>query len=147
VVELCCTKKKLKKITTFVDGVAAGLRELDVLSREDLASRMGSTEIDELVDSLHRLSKEAAVLMGQAQTFGRQRNLAEERWILALADIYENALGQPATVWGAGDCPKDFTISWSLADLRSFQHAVSYILGRSIAFLSKGAHFEAPKEV
>jgi hypothetical protein len=77
VVELCCTKKKLKKITTFVDGVAAGLRELDVLSREDLASRMGSTEIDELVDSLHRLSKEAAVLMGQAQTFGRQRNLAK----------------------------------------------------------------------
>jgi hypothetical protein len=54
-------RDKLKKITTFIDGVASGLCELDILSRDDLASRIGSKEIDELVSSLHRLSKEATV--------------------------------------------------------------------------------------
>jgi hypothetical protein len=95
-------RDKLKKIVTFVEGVASGLRELDILSRDDLAVRVGSREIDELVASLHRLGREATILVGQAQTMGRPRDLAEERWILELADIYENAFRQSATVWGTG---------------------------------------------
>jgi hypothetical protein len=95
-------RDKLKKIATFIDGVASGLRELDILSRDDLASRIGSKEIDELVGSLHRLNREATMLARQAQTMGRPRDLAEERWILELADIYENAFQRPATVWGTG---------------------------------------------
>ena len=98
-------RDKLKKITTFIDGVASGLCELDILSRDDLASRMGSKEIDELVGSLHRLSKEATALFRQAQSNGRPRDLAEERWILELADIFENAFHRPASVWGTGGGP------------------------------------------
>jgi hypothetical protein len=113
-------RDKLKKITRFIDKVASGLRELDVLSRDDLANRMGSKEIDELVGSLHRLSKEATVLIGQAQTFGRPRNLAEERWILALADIYENAFGQPATVWGTGGLRRGFYYFLELSRPKKF---------------------------
>jgi hypothetical protein len=113
-------RDKLKKITRFIDKVASGLRELDVLSRDDLANRMGSKEIDELVGSLHRLSKEATVLIGQAQTFGRPRNLAEERWILSLADIYENAFGQPATVWGTGGLRTGFYYFLELSRPKKF---------------------------
>jgi hypothetical protein len=40
-------------------------------------SRVGSKEIDELIGSLHRLSREATVLVKQAQTNGRSRDLAE----------------------------------------------------------------------
>jgi hypothetical protein len=73
-----------------------------------------------VVGSLHRLSKEAAVLIGQAQTFGRPRNLAEERWILALAEIYENAFGQPATVWGTGGLRRGFYYFLELSRPKKF---------------------------
>jgi hypothetical protein len=98
-------RDKLKKITTFIEGVASGLRDLDIMSRDDLACRVGSEKIDELVGSLHDLSKASAVLLEQVQTNGRPRDLAEERWILELADIYENAFRQPASVWGIGGGP------------------------------------------
>ena len=54
-------RDKLKKITTFIDGVASGLSDLDPVSRDDLACRVGSRTIDELVGSLHSLSKELRV--------------------------------------------------------------------------------------
>jgi hypothetical protein len=95
-------RDKLKKITTFVEKVAFGLSELDILSRDDLASRVGSKEIDGLIGSLRRLGKETTILVGQIQPGGRRRDLAEERWILELADIYEKAFNQPASVWGRG---------------------------------------------
>ena len=98
-------RDKLKKITTFIEGVESGLRELDIVSLDDLACRVGSKKIDELVGSLHDLSKASAVLLEQIQTNGRPRDLAEERWILELADIYENAFRQPASVWRVGGGP------------------------------------------
>jgi hypothetical protein len=98
-------RDKLKKITTFIEGVASGLRDLDIVSRDDLACRVGAEKIDELAGSLQRLGVEAASLLRQVQTNGRPRDLAEERWILELADIYENAFYQPASVWGIGGGP------------------------------------------
>src|SRR5205085_7210980 len=79
--------------------------KLDILSRDDLASRVGSKEIDGLVGSLRRLGKETTVLVGQVQPEGRRRDLAEQRWILEIANIYENAFHQPASVWGKGGGP------------------------------------------
>src|ERR1035437_143536 len=42
-------RDKLKRIVTLVEGVASDLSELDILSRDDLASRIGSKEIDGLI--------------------------------------------------------------------------------------------------
>jgi hypothetical protein len=98
-------KNKLERVTTLIEGVASGLSELDILSRDDLASRIDQEQIDELVGSLYRLSKETAALVEQTQANGRPRDLAEERWIFELADIYENVFYQPAVVWGSGDGP------------------------------------------
>ena len=84
---------------------SSGLRQLDIVSLDDLACRVGLKRIDELVGSLHDLSKASAVLLEQIQTNGRPRDLAEERWILELADIYENAFRQPASVWRVGVGP------------------------------------------
>lgn len=98
-------RDKLKKITTFIEKVASGLSELDILSRDDLASRVGSKEIDGLISSLRHLGKEATILVSQVQPSGRRRDLDKERWILEIADIYENAFHQPASVWGAGGGP------------------------------------------
>ena len=98
-------RNKLERITASIEGAASGLSELDILSRDDLASRVDQKQIDELIGMLRRLSKETTALVKQAQTNGRPRDLAEERWILELADIYENALYRPAVVWGSGDGP------------------------------------------
>ena len=98
-------KHKLEGIVNSVEKVASGLSELDILSRDDLVTRVGSKEIDGLIGSLHRLGREAASLARQIQSTGRGRDLAEERWILELAGIYEDAFRRPATVWGAEGGP------------------------------------------
>jgi hypothetical protein len=40
------------------------------------------------------------------EDFLRPRDLAEERWIFELADIYENSFFEDARVWGSGGGPK-----------------------------------------
>jgi hypothetical protein len=102
-IDYATRKNKLEGVTALIEGVASGLSELDILSRDELASRVDQKQIDELIGSLRRLSKETARLVKQAQSNGRPRDLAEERWIFEIADIYENALYRPASVWGSGD--------------------------------------------
>jgi len=94
-------RRKLEGIVNSAEKLASGLSELDILSHDDLEVRVGSKELDGVIGSLRRLGKEAAFLVRQIQPTGRGRDLAEERWILELAGIYEDAFCQPATVWGA----------------------------------------------
>jgi hypothetical protein len=96
-------RNRLTQIAKLADALASELCELDLVSRDSLACRGDPKKLNALVGSLCFLSKEIANLTDQAQKNGRPRDLAEERWILELADIYENAFGKPASVWGAGD--------------------------------------------
>jgi hypothetical protein len=98
-------KNRLKRITRLAWDLASALSELDVLSHDDLASRIGATKIDEFVGSLWILGQNTRDLGNEVQKDGRARDLAEERWISELADIYENAFGRPAGVWGSGSGP------------------------------------------
>jgi hypothetical protein len=97
---------RLQRITKLVDQLTSRLGELDILSRDDLASRIGPKATETLVGSLHFLSKETTDLAKETQENGRPRDLAEERWVLELADIYENAFGRPARVSGSGSDPQ-----------------------------------------
>ena len=84
---------------------ATRLREeyqLDIMSFDDLAVRIDPKKIETLVGSLLFLSKESRDLAIEVQDKGKPRELAEERWIFELADIYENAFRQPASVSGSG---------------------------------------------
>ena len=89
-------RNRLNRIAELVNELKSGLTELDILSRDELASRIDPKEIETLVGSLSLLSKETMELFKEAQENGRPRDLAEERWILELADIYENAFCQSA---------------------------------------------------
>jgi hypothetical protein len=80
------------------EWLETALSELDIISRDDVANRVNPKEIDALVGSLRFLSKEMAELAKQVQRIGRPRDLAEERWILELANIYENAFSQSARI-------------------------------------------------
>jgi hypothetical protein len=93
---------RFEKISELAEGLASRLCELDILSRDDLESRFDKKQIEILVGSLHLLNEETKNLTAEVQKDGRPRDLAEERWIWELADIYENAFGQPARVWGSG---------------------------------------------
>ena len=72
---------------------------------EDLQNQLGPKELEALAGSLCILAARTAEMAQGVQTNGKPRNLAEERWILELADIYENAFCRPATVSGSGDEP------------------------------------------
>jgi hypothetical protein len=108
-------RDRLNRITDLINDLKSGLCELDILSRDDLASRVDQKEIETLVGSLSILSKETTELVEEAQENGRPRDLAEERWILELADIYENAFCQ-----SAGDSPATFCRFLELSRPTSF---------------------------
>ena len=93
---------RLKKISSSMDDLARCMHELDILSLDDLASRVDEKAIEALVGSLHRLSKVTSDLAAEVQPDGRPRDLAYELWILELADIYRNFFGRPAKVSGSG---------------------------------------------
>jgi hypothetical protein len=96
-------RNRLVRVTESAEALASNLSKLDIISREDLASRADPEKVEALIGSLNFLSTQTADMAEEAQKSGRPRDLAEERWILELADIYENAFGKPARVWGSGD--------------------------------------------
>ena len=96
---------KQRPFNRRAEGLASGLSGLDILSHDDLAAQFGPKEIEELIGTLHILGKEVEALRKTIQQVGRPRELAEERWIMEVADIYENAFSRPARVWGSGSGP------------------------------------------
>ena len=98
-------KRRLIEATRMANQLASQLCDLDILSRDELTLRLDPTQLETLVGSLLLLSKEVGNLASEVQKGGRPRDLPEERWIIELADIYENAFGKPASVWGSGDEP------------------------------------------
>jgi len=98
-------RSRLQRVAELANELASVLYQLDILSFDDLAVRIDPKKIETLVGSLLFLSKESQDLATEVQDKGKPRELAEERWIFELADIYENAFRQPASVSGSGDEP------------------------------------------
>lgn len=98
-------RERLERIGALAVQLASALCELDIISREDLQNRLGPRELEALVGSLRVLIAQTKDTAQDIQKNGKPRDLAEGRWILELADIYENAFCRPATVSGSGDEP------------------------------------------
>jgi hypothetical protein len=98
-------KGRLDTLTRYAEWAASGLCALDIITREDLQNRLGTKELEALVGSLRVLAVQTAEMAKEVQATGKPRDIAEERWILELADIYENFFCRAATVSGAGDEP------------------------------------------
>ena len=92
-------KNCIHTIANSMFDLLLNLSQLDIISRDDLESRVDPNELEKLVGSLLRFSQETTYLAKQVQVNGKPRNLAEERWILEIADIYESAFGRRAGVW------------------------------------------------
>jgi hypothetical protein len=99
-------RNQLSEIAQLAHQLASELCKLDILSRDDIASRIDPKQVEALIGSLHLLSTETTELVEGLQKDGKPRDLAEERWILELADIYENTFRRPAAVWGSGAGPR-----------------------------------------
>src|SRR5258708_7003087 len=85
---------RLRKIEEGSSNVFGALLGLDVMSRDDIASRIGPRTIEEYVGLLLTLTLEAKRLGKEIQERGRPRDVARERWIREMADIFENAFGE-----------------------------------------------------
>jgi hypothetical protein len=79
--------------------------DLDIFTRDELATRFDPARVETLLGFLVSLRKVAAELADKMQKNGRPRDVTEERWILELADIYENAFRERAAIWGSGNEP------------------------------------------
>lgn len=93
---------KLDGIRDHAREAAKGIGSLDIISREDFEARLGRERLATIKFDLERLALEADRLAKEVQRRGAPKNLAEERWIWEVADIFENALGKEAKVWGPG---------------------------------------------
>ena len=98
-------RNRLTRITSLLEELESCLCDLDIFSRDELTSRVDPKMIEAFVGSARLLRKETTDLANETQENGRPRELAEERWIVELADIYENAFCRPAGVWGSGGGP------------------------------------------
>jgi hypothetical protein len=99
-------RNRLRETAQLANKLGAYLCELDVLSRDDLAARVDIKSIETLIGSLRILQTVTAEMSTEIQDSGKPRDLAEERWILQLAKIYENAFAERAAVSGSGAEPR-----------------------------------------
>jgi hypothetical protein len=99
-------RRKLTTIARLARQLGTGLCELDILSRDTLGCPADPRELDALVGTLQLLNLRARVTALEMQGTGRPRDLAEEFWILEMADIYENAFCREAKLSGSGDDPR-----------------------------------------
>jgi hypothetical protein len=114
---------RLRRIKTLAANLASTLEELDILSRDDLAARFGQNKIEELLGSLIIINKKAKELEAEVQKDGRPRDLAEERWAVALQIFTRTPLVDvPASGGQALGRLKDgvvFTISYNASAFRT----------------------------
>jgi hypothetical protein len=97
--------KRLGLITKLSEKLASDLCELDILTRDQLETRIDAKAIEELVGSLHLLRRQTADLGKEVQKTGRPRDLAEQLWITELADIYENNFNEVPSAWKSDTGP------------------------------------------
>jgi hypothetical protein len=100
-------RARLRKLEELAADLASALCSLDILSHDDLASRTGPEKIDYLTGLLQLLNQHAGALERETQVRGKPTDHATERWILELADIFENAFSRLASVSGSGEDPAD----------------------------------------
>jgi hypothetical protein len=94
----------------FAPRVASALsgqiRELDIISRMDIEVRLGIEKVDAVVGSMIVLAQTMSLMIETVQRDGKPRDLAEEQWIYAVADIYEAVFSRKAAAWGSSNRPK-----------------------------------------
>ena len=98
-------RARLHKLKALSGDLVSALCAVDVLSRDDLESRIGPEKIDQLNGLLILLNQHAVALGRETQVRGKPTDHASERWILAMADIFENAFSRAPTVSGSGEDP------------------------------------------
>lgn len=98
-------RKNLFEIWNASRSLIESLNGLDPISRNDIEQKMGHDKTESLQFLLARLHDEVITVVKSLQTRGTPRNIAEERWIFEIADIYEQAFStqskpRAASVWG-----------------------------------------------
>jgi hypothetical protein len=95
-------RASLLKLKRLAESLDTALCSLDILTRDDFVSRIGPEKIEYIVGLLRLLNQYAGEIESGTQVRGKPTDHASERWILTVADIFENAFLRPPTVSGSG---------------------------------------------
>ena len=90
-------RRVLTKITEHAAELVESLRELDIISRDILEERLSIERLGTTISYLGYLEHESTKLAGGIQKEGRQIDLAEEIWVLEIAEIFENVFRRGAS--------------------------------------------------
>jgi hypothetical protein len=96
---------RLRRIERHTRELHEEVSNLDSVAFLDMHDRLGSGTMERLQWELTRLGTDAAQLLKEAQKTGRPKNLAQERWVRALSEIYEAFAGKPARISGSASGP------------------------------------------
>lgn len=96
---------KLKSAAGMAKDLVERLINIDIVSRDELEIALGADKLAAVIGSLSILHREFLKLSGAIQKTGKPKDIAEEKWIHRVADIYESAFDRRASVWGSGTGP------------------------------------------
>src|SRR5260370_31868852 len=85
-------RQNLQKAFDEARALRGSLSRLDSIFVEDLDQEMGRNSVQQLIGHLARFSERTADLLARMSKTGRPPNVAQERWVYALADLYESNL-------------------------------------------------------
>jgi hypothetical protein len=95
-------RRKLGGILGSAGALLTDLMELDPVSRDDLEGRLGRDRIEALQGHLVNLRAETERVQRRVQWSGRPTDLARERWVRDVADIFEMNFKRKASISGSG---------------------------------------------
>ena len=90
-------RRVLTRIADHAAELVESLRELDIISRDILEERLSTERLGTISIYLGYLEREGTKLADSVQKEGRQIDLAEEIWILEIAEYFQNTFGRSAT--------------------------------------------------
>ncbi len=95
-------RHNLREIADQAVELRRAIASIDSIFRDDFESRFGPEKLERLLGHLHDFEKYADDALRGAQPVGRPRDLAQERWVLELAEIYETNTRKAARILGPG---------------------------------------------
>ena len=95
-------RRRVREIERQAKQLLTQLNELDLISKDQLAVRLGAEELEKLQGQLTGMMLNCPKVMNAMQATGRPKDVAAWNWVLEVADIYESHFRRKATVSGSG---------------------------------------------
>jgi hypothetical protein len=100
----------LERIRQRATDLREDLFQIDSISKEDFELRTGAEDLERLIGYLDKFAREADRQLKLAQKTGNPADVNLDRWVSAIADVYErySRKADEAKIWGSEANPGPF---------------------------------------